>query len=155
MMRLLLALGVLCISAAAHAQVYKWTDSTGKLHYGDRPPQDVRKEELKIGVQSFDAPPMIERAADVIRRPAKVDAGAKREPAGLTMYATTWCGYCRRARAYFAERGIAYREVDVEASDANQKEFRQYRGRGVPLFVMADKRMRGFSAAAMDQFLAR
>lgn len=32
----------------------------------------------------------------------------------LTMYSTTWCGYCRRLKLQLNEAGIAYREVDIE-----------------------------------------
>ncbi len=32
----------------------------------------------------------------------------------LTMYTTTWCGYCRRLKSQLASAGIAYDEVDVE-----------------------------------------
>jgi glutaredoxin len=138
----------------AFAEIYKWTDSNGKVHFSDRAPPDAKAQKLKTDVQSFDAPPMIERPADVIRRPARNDSAARPQATQLTMYATSWCGYCRRARAYFAQKGISYREVDVEASEANQKEFRAYGGRGVPLFVRGDHRMRGFSAEAFERFLA-
>jgi mycoredoxin len=37
----------------------------------------------------------------------------------LTIYTTTWCGYCRRLKSQLDSRGIAYDEVDVEqAPDA-------------------------------------
>lgn len=32
----------------------------------------------------------------------------------LTMYTTTWCGYCRRLKSQLDSAGIAYDEVDVE-----------------------------------------
>ncbi len=32
----------------------------------------------------------------------------------LTMYTTTWCGYCRRLKSQLDSAGIGYREVDVE-----------------------------------------
>ena len=32
----------------------------------------------------------------------------------VTMYSTTWCGYCRRLKRQFDEAGIAYREIDVD-----------------------------------------
>jgi len=32
----------------------------------------------------------------------------------LTMYSTTWCGYCRRLKLQLDEAGIAYREIDIE-----------------------------------------
>jgi mycoredoxin len=34
--------------------------------------------------------------------------------APVTMYSTTWCGDCRRAKRYFQEWGIAYEEIDIE-----------------------------------------
>lgn len=39
----------------------------------------------------------------------------------LVMYCRTWCGDCRRARAWLAERGIPYVEVNVE-DDAQARE---------------------------------
>jgi mycoredoxin len=32
----------------------------------------------------------------------------------LTMYSTTWCGYCRRLKSQLDREGIEYREVDIE-----------------------------------------
>jgi mycoredoxin len=32
----------------------------------------------------------------------------------LTMYSTTWCGFCRRLKLQLNEAGIAYREIDIE-----------------------------------------
>ena len=32
----------------------------------------------------------------------------------LTMYSTTWCGYCRRLKTQLDSAGIAYTEVDIE-----------------------------------------
>jgi mycoredoxin len=32
----------------------------------------------------------------------------------LTMYSTTWCGYCRRLKSQMDREGIAYTEVDIE-----------------------------------------
>jgi mycoredoxin len=33
----------------------------------------------------------------------------------VTLYTTTWCGYCHRLKRQMDEVGIAYREIDVEA----------------------------------------
>jgi mycoredoxin len=35
-------------------------------------------------------------------------------PGTLTMYTTTWCGYCRRLKAQLDREGIAYELVDIE-----------------------------------------
>jgi glutaredoxin len=39
--------------------------------------------------------------------------------AEITIYGTTWCGDCRRAKQFLRERGVAFREVNIdEAADA-------------------------------------
>lgn len=32
----------------------------------------------------------------------------------LTMYTTPWCPDCRRAKTFLRERGVEFREVDIE-----------------------------------------
>jgi mycoredoxin len=36
------------------------------------------------------------------------------ETGTVTMFSTTWCGYCRRLKAQMDEAGIAYTEVNIE-----------------------------------------
>jgi mycoredoxin len=40
----------------------------------------------------------------------------------LTMYSTTWCGYCRRLKLQLDQAGLNYREVDIER-DADAARF--------------------------------
>ncbi|MFN0284530.1 MAG: mycoredoxin [Kineosporiaceae bacterium] len=40
-------------------------------------------------------------------------------PGTITMYSTTWCGYCRRLKGQLERAGIGYTEVNIEqAPDA-------------------------------------
>ena len=39
-------------------------------------------------------------------------------PATLTMYSTTWCGYCRRLKSQMEREGIAFTVVDIEQDPA-------------------------------------
>jgi glutaredoxin len=32
----------------------------------------------------------------------------------LTMYTTTWCPDCRRTKLFLRERGVEFREIDIE-----------------------------------------
>jgi glutaredoxin 3 len=32
----------------------------------------------------------------------------------VEMYASDWCGYCRRARALLEKKGVAFTEIDVD-----------------------------------------
>ena len=40
----------LCVSVSgiANAQVYKWVDEKGKIHYGDHPPEQERASKLAV-----------------------------------------------------------------------------------------------------------
>jgi mycoredoxin len=42
--------------------------------------------------------------------------------AQLTMYSTTWCGYCARLKAALKSAGIGWTEIDIEA-DPSAAEF--------------------------------
>jgi mycoredoxin len=37
--------------------------------------------------------------------------------AGVTMYTTTWCGYCYRLKQGLANAGIDFSEVDIEQDE--------------------------------------
>ncbi len=37
----------------------------------------------------------------------------------LTIYSTTWCGYCRRLKTQLDESGIGYVEIDIEDDPAS------------------------------------
>jgi mycoredoxin len=36
----------------------------------------------------------------------------------VTMYTTTWCPDCVRAKRFMKERGVAYREVNIEQDES-------------------------------------
>lgn len=61
----------------------------------------------------------------------------------LTMYTTTWCGDCRRSKAFLDRHGVPYREVNVEDDDeAVALVARLNRGyQSVPTLVLPDGRV--------------
>jgi hypothetical protein len=42
-----LALAALLAAATAHAQVYRWVDEQGKVHYGERPPSGAKAKPVE------------------------------------------------------------------------------------------------------------
>ena len=40
-------------------------------------------------------------------------------PGTVTMYSTTWCGYCRRLKTLLDREGIGYTEVNIETDEAS------------------------------------
>lgn len=61
-------------------------------------------------------------------------------PQDIVMYATSWCGDCRRAKRVFAARNVPYREVDIEENEeAIDLVMRLNHGaRSVPTIVFPD-----------------
>ncbi|MEV4431637.1 mycoredoxin [Streptomyces sp. NPDC049555] len=58
----------------------------------------------------------------------------------VTMYSTTWCGYCRRLKSQMEREGIAYNEVNIEL-DADSAAFVEKANGGnqtVPTVLFAD-----------------
>ncbi len=58
----------------------------------------------------------------------------------LTMYSTSWCGYCARLRSGLEHAGIAFAEVNIELEDGAADVVMSVNGgnRTVPTVVFAD-----------------
>lgn len=73
--------------------------------------------------------------------------------ARVVMYATNWCGYCKEARKYFADRGIEYVEFDIEKDRSAKRDYDALLGTGTPLLFNGYARMSGFNKSQMDSQL--
>ena len=60
--------------------------------------------------------------------------------AAVTMYTTTWCGYCVRLKKLMQREGIEFAEVDIEADPRAAEVVVAANGgnRTVPTLVFAD-----------------
>jgi mycoredoxin len=79
-------------------------------------------------------------------------------PTRLTLYTTTWCGYCVRLKRDLARAGIGYDEVDVEADPqaADLVEYINGGYRTVPTALFPDgEAMTNPSAREVAAHLAR
>ncbi len=62
----------------------------------------------------------------------------------VVMYATGWCPYCMRARNLLESKGVAFEEIDVEATAERRAEMRQKSGRNsVPQIFIGDTHVGG------------
>lgn len=71
----------------------------------------------------------------------------------VELYITEWCGYCKRAVAYMKARNIPHVVYDIEKDEAARKRFLQLGGSGVPLIMVGNRRMSGFSPELLEQYL--
>ena len=58
----------------------------------------------------------------------------------VTMFSTTWCGYCRRLKTQLDAEGIAYAEVNIEEDETSAKYVEEVNGGNqiVPTVVFPD-----------------
>lgn len=74
-------------------------------------------------------------------------------PEGVVLYATEWCGYCKKARDFFKQHDIAYVEYDIEKSPEGKAQYDQLHGSGIPLLVIRGEVLRGYDLNAMKKLL--
>jgi glutaredoxin len=84
------------------------------------------------------------------------DYAEQRAHAGeqVILLGTAWCDYCAKTRAHLAARGVAFADLDVEQSALADGWMRQLGAEGVPVLLVGDRQIRGFSPEAIDAALA-
>lgn len=72
----------------------------------------------------------------------------------ITVYSTTWCGFCHMAKAYFDKLGVKYKDVDVEKDMSAAKEAVEKSGQmGVPVIDIDGTIVLGFDRPKIDLLL--
>lgn len=138
MTRLVLAL-IATLPLICSAEIYRWTDENGRVHFGDKPKDKDKAELLSIKVNSYES--VSYEAITPVQ-----GAESKR----VVMYSAVWCGYCKQARQYFQQNGISFVEYDIEKDQRARKAYDSIGGNGVPVILVGDKRMNGFSVAGFQ-----
>lgn len=75
----------------------------------------------------------------------------------ITIYSTTWCGYCKMAMKYLNDKGINYTDKNVETDAGAQAELMQKLNgdfRGVPVIDINGTIILGFDRPRIDAALA-
>ena len=72
--------------------------------------------------------------------------------ANIKIYSTPTCPWCKRAKAYLAEKGIEFESVDVSSDEKAQKEMIDKSGQmGVPVLDIDGKIVIGFNKEEIDK----
>lgn len=124
---------------STNAEIYKWTDSSGKVIFSDTPPPNQKIEQIELKINTYTAVeirPLTER----LEKKDKV-----------VMYSTTWCGSCKRAKRYFKKNNIPYVSYDVEHNRIGKMDFKLLKAKSVPVIIVGSKRMNGFTPARFDK----
>ena len=72
------------------------------------------------------------------------DYGSMHEEA-VILYATQWCGYCKKARSLLSENNIPYYEYDIEKSLEGKEQHKNLGGKGIPVLLIDGEVIKGYS----------
>ncbi|MBI1891167.1 MAG: glutaredoxin family protein [Burkholderiales bacterium] len=153
---LILALCAITFAAPGLAQtLYKSVGPDGRITYSDRPPVEgkIQKTLTFDNLPSSSLPAPTSSQLEQARKPQAAAPSTARGQ--VVLFSAAWCGYCKKAKAYLASRGVAYREFDVDTTEGKAEFVRAGGSRGIPLILAGDHRLQGFSQEAYDAvFLA-
>jgi glutaredoxin 3 len=79
--------------------------------------------------------------------------GEAQTPA-VVLYTTSWCGWCRRARQIFTDKGVAFTDIDVETVPGARDEMLARSGgrNTVPQVFVGGRHVGGYDdTRALDQ----
>ena len=73
----------------------------------------------------------------------------------VTMYTTTWCGYCKNTKRYLDRKGVSYQEIDIEEHPEYAERIEQATGgyRTVPTLEIDGRIMVNPSPRELDEAL--
>lgn len=140
--------------SSVQAEIFKWTDENGQIHYSDKKPENQRVKEIIIKPHAQAA---LSSTTDLSETPNTDESETTatkpyKKKQKVTMYSASWCGYCKKARTYFKKNKISYVEYDIEKNLNAKKRYEKLGGVGVPLLVAKRQTMRGFNVAKFERW---
>lgn len=138
----LLVTGLALCAAPVLAQMYKWKDDKGVLHYSDAPPPARQKQvELKDFRSSTPA----------LALPYALAQAVKAHP--VILFTGSDCAPCTQAREALRTRGVPFTEKTV-ATTADRASLTDAGGSDVlPFIVIGRKKLSGYSPADLQAAL--
>jgi glutaredoxin len=136
------ALALLLCAGGACAQMFKWTDSKGVVHYSDEPP----REDARVERKSFAG------GMKGVQLPYALAEAARKSP--VVLYTSSACVPCDQGRALLQQRGIPFAEKTV-TSNADQQALVEAGGADqLPVLLVGDAKRLGFQASAWNAALS-
>lgn len=147
---LLVAVGV------CWAEVYKYTDTNGELHFVDdisNVPKKYRKQlndtDSQGNVNVMDAAPAARRPQGRTAQKEPEQQSVSSDSTSVEVFMTSWCGYCKKMVRFLNEKGIPYTAYDIEKDSAAANTYKELGGKGVPVVRVGSHVVHGYSPEAV------
>ncbi len=137
---------------------YQFVDASRRVHFVERLEDVPEPLRATVGFVKLDVPPPLTPADAARARRAQLGetrgstARAPGDPRAV-LYSADWCGACRKAKRYLAERGVAFEERDVDQRRHADELVRRTGARAVPVIEVGGRMLTGFSASSYDALL--
>lgn len=136
MNRIAALLLALTLAAPAAAELYRWTDSEGRVHYSDLPP-----------------PPSIKKMQRIATPGAGTGEPAKDRPP-VVLYSSDCGPTCDQAADYLRQRGVPFSLKNASRDKAAADELKKRTGTlEVPVLFIGESMQRGYSPSVWDKML--
>lgn len=74
----------------------------------------------------------------------------------VIVFSTPTCSWCRRAKKYFRENRVPFKEINVERDQAAARDIQRKTGQnGVPVIKIGSRWIVGFDRPAIERELSR
>jgi len=123
-------------ASIANAEIYRYVDETGLVVYTSEKPYSTELAR-KITIRD--------------NAVSSMDPYSEAASKEVVMYSAAWCGVCKRAKAYFEVHDIEYNEYDIDTDAQGRQDYIRLGGRGVPIILVGDQRMDGFSKVQFEK----
>lgn len=117
------------------AEVFKTVDGNGKVVYSSRK-SDQNSNSIQLNLPKNSPAPSTPTA----QRPKVI------------LFATQWCGFCKKERAFLRKHNIDFEEINTETPEGS-KQFKAIGGIGVPVTLIDDQRVNGYDENRLGQLL--
>jgi len=155
----IIALMLIAVPSPAVAEIYRFTDSKGEIHFVDDISKVPKKYRKQLGVDRKSGDISIIDATPVpVSRRTEEPRPARKEMYGNTnveVFLSPQCGYCKKMLRFLNERGIPYTAYDINTDVNAARTYRELGGTGVPLVRIGSNLVHGYNPEAVLSHLNR
>ncbi len=154
----ILVIAMQLLVTPASAEMYKWVDKNGVIHYSDTPPA-MPEEDVETMETTQYTPPSPKSDSAKSKTTGKEKSDSEPKKTGNTkknildqyankvvIFTKSWCPHCKKAVAFLQSKRIRFEQYDVEKDTAAAKRMRSLGGPGgVPYAIIKGQPVYGFS----------
>jgi glutaredoxin 3 len=141
--------------------MFSYTNSSGTTHIVVglyRVPAEFRASARNLSNGSTRTINRFEALSVASTSPAPARKTARkfnRNRLAVTVYSATWCGACRKAKAYLDSRGVSYEDRDIDTDTAAKDQVRSVLGKvSIPLIDINGTYVVGYNKATLKRMVS-